>query len=496
MSPLELHTKDIIRLQREIKLLNSARALIINLPPIALNYQSGSSYTIRSKSYKKGCHTLDCGALDRILSIDPKSQIARVEPRVTMSSLVRATLAYGLMPPIVPEFKNITVGGAILGIAAESGSHRWGCFNDACAAFEMITADGSLIRASPHENIEFYNGIPGSYGSFGPLVSAEIKLIPVKKYVRLRYRFFSSPHFVVEELLNQANTKDSPDFLDGLILSKNLAVVIEGFLVAGDSQPNLPQFSTAPTSSPFYWQHVKQIALESNHRDYEEIMDIYDYLFRYDLGAFWIGSYLFHLPLLKRVISQGILKWTKPRQESFDNMEIQKFKVFTPNASYRAFLRPLMNSKFLNKLLHKSEDWVQNRFMIQDFCIPESTSLEFLGGVLVDPKIFPIWLLPIKGTSSNQIFAPHLLSRGQDKGFFMNFGIYGVPAHAESLEAVTRRLEKRARELCGRKVLYSCSYYTQEEFWEIYSRHAYEDLRKKIGAKGFWHNIVDKVLSK
>lgn len=493
MNPLQLHANEIKRLQGEIKRLGDTRASISNLPPVALNYHSGSSYTIRSKSYKRGCHTLDCGALDRVLSVDPKSQIALVEPRVTMSSLVRATLPYGLMPPIVPELKDITVGGAISGIGAESCSHRYGCFNDTCAAFQMIAADGSVIRASPDENSDLYYGIPGSYGSLGPLVSAEIKLIPVKKYVRLRYHTFTNPKDAIEVLLNQAKSEGSPDFLDGIILSKDLAVIIEGFLVKDDAEPKLPKFSTNPISSPFYWQHVKQIALNSS--GYEEVMDIYDYFFRYDLGAYWIGSYLFHIPLLKRLLFQGILKWTKSKQLSFDDVEIRRFQTINPGVSYRSILRPIMSAKFLDKLLHRSEDWVNNRFMIQDFCIPESAATQFLEGVLEDPKIFPIWLLPIKGTSAPQIFAPHLLGQEQQKGFFMNFGLYGVPAHKEPIEAITRRLERKTQELGGRKVLYTRSYYTQEEFWTIYSRDAYEALRRKTAAKGFWHNIVDKVLS-
>lgn len=494
MSLLELHANDIKRLQGEIKRLNDARISLINLPPVVLNYHSGSSYIVHSKSYKRGCHTLDCGYLDRVLSVDPKKQTVLLEPRVTMSSLVQATLPYGLAPPIVPELKRITVGGAIMGMAGESGSHRWGCFNDICASFQMIAADGSLIQASPNENPELYYGVPGSYGSLGPLVSVEIKLVPVKKNVRLRYRIFSSSKDALEELLNQSKATDAPDFLDGIIFEKDFAVVIEGYLVKDDVLPSLPKFSTAPVASRFYWQHVREIALKGPGK-YEEIMDIYDYFFRYDLGAYWIGSYFYHLPLLKRLLFQGILQWTKNHQKSFDDQEIRRFHPLNPGAGYRALFRPLMSSKILNKLLHKSEDWVQNRFMIQDFCIPENTSLEFLEGILKDPAVFPIWLLPIKGTCAPQIFAPHLLSKGMKNGYFINFGIYGVPSYEEPLSSITRRLEKKTHELDGRKVLYSRSYYTQEEFWKIYSRSAYEALRKKTAANGFWHNIVDKVLS-
>jgi FAD/FMN-containing dehydrogenase len=41
-----------------------------------------------------------------------------------MDKLVKATLKYGLVPPVVTEFPGITVGGAIQGAAAETSSFR------------------------------------------------------------------------------------------------------------------------------------------------------------------------------------------------------------------------------------------------------------------------------------------------------------------------------------------------------------------------------------
>ena len=116
-----------------------------------------------------------------------------------------------------------------------------------------------------------------------------------------------------------------------------------------------------------------------------------------------------------------------------------------------------------------------------------------------------MWLLPIKGTRSSQIFAPHLLEDVENtknrqtskerKSHFMNFGLYGMPNQASQVEQVTRKLEQMTRALGGRKVLYSHSYYTRDEFWEIYSHDSYKALREKVGAEGCWHDIADKVLS-
>lgn len=45
-----------------------------------------------------------------------------------------------------------------------------------------------------------------------------------------------------------------------------------------------------------------------------------------------------------------------------------------------------------------------------------------------------------------------------------------------------------------RKLLYAVSYYPEDEFWQIYSRKDYEELRKKYHADGTLVDITKKVL--
>lgn len=486
--------KDIESLQQQIRSLYEQRKSSANKPPVTLEYRTHSSYTTRSKVYKENAQKVDCGHLNRVLDIDPHKKIAIVEPRVTMEELVKATLPFGLTPAVIPEIKDITVGGAISGMAGESASHRWGCFNDICNAFEFITAEGNLVRATPTENEEFYYAIPGSYGSLGFLTSAEIQLIPAKKKVRLRYHVFSSPQKAIERLLSLSNQSVPPDFIDGIILNKNLAVAIEGFLVE-DELPHLPQFSAESASNPYYYQHVHKIAVDHPMGIYEECMSHHDYFFRYDPGAFWVGPYLFHFPLLSRLIFQGILKWF-PFQDALDEAEVRRFhEVPYPSALLRTPLKSFTSCKMMCRMLHRAEEWVKNRFIIQDFCIPESKAYQFLEVVLQDPGVFPMWLLPIKSTSKPQIFAPHIIENGGTDKHFINFGVYGLPAYSVPIPQITRKLERFTRQLGGRKVLYSHSYYSAEEFWGIYPQDAYDALRSKTAANGFWVDITDKVLS-
>lgn len=493
MTTVNSQKEEIEAIRRRIEFLYDKRKSCPGLPLVTLDYRTHSSYVTRKKVYKETSDKIDCSKLKRVLKIDPVAKIAIVEPRVTIEELVKATLPFGLVPAIVPEIKDITVGGAIMGAAAESTSHTFGCFNDSCNAFEFLAADGKLLRATPTQNEELYYGLPGSYGSLGCLTSAEVRLIPAKKGVRLRYHV-SDPKQAIEKLLTLSRQASS-DFLDGIILKRDLAVVVEGNLVEEDSA-YLPRFSAEPATAPYYYRHAFQIALDHPDEVYEELMSHRDYFFRYDPGSFWVGAYLFHFPLLTSLLFEGVLSGHS-QKKNLTASEIKRFsRIPSPNLFTRTLLKYFTSCKILCKLLHRAEDWVSSRFVIQDFCIPESVALEFLNATADDPGIYPMWLLPIKSTVKPQIFSPHLTDKESNVDYFINFGLYGIPSQPESPSLITRELERLTEHLHGRKVLYSHSYYTPEQFWQIYSKDAYERLREQTCAKGFWPDITDKVLSR
>jgi delta24-sterol reductase len=137
---------------------------------------------------------VDVRNLDAVIGLrqlDDGSWEMLVEPRVTMQQLVRAAAAYNLRPPVVPEFRKITVGGSIAGIAGESSSFKHGFFHDACSGYEIITGDGSILTATPtNEYADLFYATPGSYGSLGIVTAATIKLIPALPFVAMSYTHF------------------------------------------------------------------------------------------------------------------------------------------------------------------------------------------------------------------------------------------------------------------------------------------------------------------
>lgn len=472
------HLLKVTRIQEQMRQLHGQKQPSC----VSLEHSSTHTNTTRSRSYKNSCPKLDLSELNQIIQIDPEKRIAIVEPRVTMEKLVRATLAKGLIPAVVPEFKAITVGGAIMGGAGESSSHKWGSFNDTCLSLEILCGDGSVIVATPTENSDVFYAVPCSYGSLGVLLSATIRLLPAKELIRLKYHPCTSAAQAIQKI--QELLPASPDFLDGILFSKEKAVVIEGCLA--DTADQLPYFGLKSQSAEWYYQHVEKLGAT------QEVMTLSDYLFRYDQGAFWVGGFLLQPKLVLCYLLQGIFK-SKIAHRPLTPQEIEKLRApIRPNLFWRTLLHPILSTKNLWRLFHLADKWAQNHSILQDFCIPQHHTTKFLQEIMDDPGTFPLWLCPIKSTQKPQIFAPHLTAESH----VINIGIYGLPStYTSSTESATKRLEQKAQKYEGKKVLYSRSYYTEEQFWQIYSQQSYRALREKLGAEGTFHDITAKVLS-
>ena len=57
---------------------------------------------------------------------------------------------------------------------------------------------------------------------------------------------------------------------------------------------------------------------------------------------------------------------------------------------------------------------------------------------------------------------------------------------------MNRKLELKASMLLGAKLLYARTYYTYEEFWTIYRKDRYDELRLKYKADGL-PSVYDKL---
>jgi delta24-sterol reductase len=92
-------------------------------------------------------------------------------------------MKFSLIPPVMPEFPGITVGGAFSGIAEKSSSFRHGYFDKTVLSVEMIFGNRGIVATTPDTKPGLFYGTAGAYGSLGVTTLFEIRLLLAEPYV-------------------------------------------------------------------------------------------------------------------------------------------------------------------------------------------------------------------------------------------------------------------------------------------------------------------------
>lgn len=408
----------------------------------------GSTNSTRAFQFDRD-HVVDVSHLNRIIEINYDGKYVLVEPNVPMDRLVEATMTRGLVPPVVMEFPGITVGGGIQGGAGESSSFKYGLFHDACLEYEMVLGNGDVLTLSPQRHSDLFYGTACSYGTLGVMTSVKMRLVQAKKFVHLTYRSVWSFNEALD--LIQKNVRESVDFVDGIMFSKNAGVVMVAHF---SDRQNLPLSTFRKPFDEWFYIHARNRS--KNFREYEEIVPIVDYLFRYDRGGFWAGTFGFKL------------------------LKIPFVRLF------RGLLNGLFNTRTLFRILHATN--LSQRYLVQDISVPRENALRFLEFVDRRLHVYPLWLCPLKPGQHSKL-SPNFLTTDT----VINVGVWGEAdqPYARFLN-MNRELETVTTKLHGRKVLYAHQYYPRDEFWNIYDGTWYRALRKKYFADPVFPDIYEK----
>ncbi|KAJ6189947.1 hypothetical protein N7519_004855 [Penicillium mononematosum] len=391
-------------------------------------------------------NTVSTEPLTRILEIDIDRCTAIVEPNVSMDALVAATKAHGLVPLVVVEFPNISVGGGFSGTSGESSSFREGFFDHTVNWIEMVLADGQVVKAY-NDRVEtgseladnrsdLFWGAASSFGTLGVVTLLEIRLKKSQPLVELKYYVNSNMKDAVRAF-EEASADPSTEYLDGIVYARNKIVVCAGRQVEQTSNISISDQESSP--------HMP---------DAVDYIPLTDYLFRYDRGGFWVARYAFRYFC---VPFTSLTRW---------------------------LLNRFMHTKVMYHALHVSG--LARRYIIQDVGVPISTAAEFLDW-LDRPHNFgqyPLWLCPLPPGSAGGLEGDPADGKGVNTQL-LNFGIWGPAATTDEacFVAQNRQLEHKVHSLGGKKWLYAHTYYTEDEFWSIYNKPGYDSLRARYHAQ-------------
>ena len=464
---------------------------------VVLERKPAQGHCPRPHDYKKGALRLDISPLNQVVKVHDMTAsnlvseelngyseitaVATVGAMASMETLVDTLLPMGLVPAVVPEFKGITVGGAVQGLAAESSSAKYGFFHDIVVGFDVLLTNGTRLTCSKYENTELFRALPGSFGSIAVLVGAQVLCIKADPYVTVKVAHYHSVSDVVsamalehDKLLmapmdistdldvsssspssSSLSSIEPPLFIEGFGFTQNkfISVTARFSKSLGDDTKLLLRCNVY--GGRWFFNQVRVLANGASR-----VYPTKDYLFRHDRGSFWMASYRIPQPI-GRVMG----------------------KLLDSTAMFQ---------------LATALPWLfpKRQICLQDFMLPRSRVVSFFNKLEEQLDLWPMWLLPMRNVDSARIGS--LFAQPADvDGHLINVGAYGIPRKAYDFIPANMHMETLLQEHGGRKVFYSHSFYSRETFYQkLYDGEAYMEMRRRYGASPALPEIYDKVVTK
>jgi FAD/FMN-containing dehydrogenase len=427
--------------------------LAIQNGTFALDKKSSNLFRTRSGEKSK---KLDVKQFNQVISIDSENLIAEVEGMITYEDLVKETLKIGCLPPVVPELKTITVGGALVGLGIESSSFRYGLVHETILEVEVLTGLGTVLSCTPeNENQDLFFALPNSYGTLGYVLKAKMKLIRAKKIVSLRNIRFNNIDIYFQNLKglcskNRALKQDT--YIDGVIFNEKEMYIIVGEWV-----------DEAPYVSDYTYLDVYYKSIRNREINY---LTAHDYIWRWDPDWFWCSKHFGMMnPVLRFLFGKFML-------HSSSYWKISRF--FSSH--------PVLKS--LVRIFSKPSESV-----IQDILVPVHNASKFYDFFRRSIGITPIWICPFHFYHSHPKTP---LFKLDPSILYMDFGFWDIVPSNQPNGFLNRLIEREAEALGGFKSLYSDSFYSEKEFWQIHSKKAFLKLKEKYDPKGAFKGLYEK----
>jgi glycolate oxidase len=176
--------------------------------------------------------------MDRILELDERNMMVRVQPGVRTMDLYEACAARGLFyPPDPASWKYSTLGGNIAENAGGMRAVKYGVTSTYVMGLEVVLADGAVLRTGGKavKNVTGYNLTQlfvGSEGTLGVVTEILLRVIPMppaRTTLQLMFGSLEDAGDTVHAILQEGIVPAAAELMDGISLQavarhQNLAI--------------------------------------------------------------------------------------------------------------------------------------------------------------------------------------------------------------------------------------------------------------------------------
>jgi FAD/FMN-containing dehydrogenase len=137
----------------------------------------GGGHNVGGLAVSNGGLVIDLSGM-RGVRVDPEARRAWVQGGATLGDVDHETQAFGLSTAL-----GVVTATGVAGLTLHGGvgwlTRKHGLALDNVLSFEVVTADGSLVRANHEENTDLYWALRGGGGNFGVVTAFEYRLHPI-----------------------------------------------------------------------------------------------------------------------------------------------------------------------------------------------------------------------------------------------------------------------------------------------------------------------------
>ncbi len=407
-------------------------------------------------------HHLDLSAFAGVFEVDPTKRTATVGGLTTYEDLVDATLPHGLVPLCVPQLRTITLGGAVTGLGIEAASFRNGCPHESVLGMDVLTGGGEVVHATAEgENADLFFGFPNSYGSLGYALRLEIELEPVAPFVRLSHVRF---HDVVDLAAAMAQVTserhfdgEAVDYMDATMFGRRRDVPDAGPLRRQRRAVGLHRTGhllPVRTRTPHRRNDRSRLPVALGHR----------------LVLVLVG--------VRRATARGAQAVARPLQAQ--RRVLEDHRRGPPMGILCAGSTRCAGGR-------RRRSWCRT-WRCRSTHLPE-----FMDFFEREVGISPVWLCPLRQRDPARRWT---LYEFDPATTYVNVGFWSRVELDRGADPqagrVNRRIEAKVSDLGGRKSLYSTSFYSREQFYDIYGGGEYARLKARYDPQGRFPGLYEK----